>query len=266
MEYLIALSQLIFVLFMLGIMCLFLLVLLQTWSWAQQQEPEMSFADILSTTAIEWGALITLMFTHLKPPAIFNETPPIGREKHDAKQYPILFVPSLHTGRGVFSILCWRLKKHFYTSLWPFQWKPFLNSSALLEDQLLQFILEITRKTNSPILRVMSFGSSHPIVARVLDHPSLSHITKKWISVSGPRSMSQTMKFLSTRRIREVFAADFKFRSRANLLIHGSRDVFCWPESIFEAERMVSVHPVGHFSVLLHPTTVQRALDEFSNL
>ncbi|MDB5038873.1 MAG: hypothetical protein JWQ35_2401 [Bacteriovoracaceae bacterium] len=265
MEIVLAVLQLIFILFIFSIALLFLFVLLLTWSWAQTTDQEtVSLREILSTTAIEWGALITLTMGQIIGVKGFWEAPPILSEKVSARQLPVIFIPSLHTSSGLFRILLWRLQKHFFTSLWPFSWKSFLNSNDLLEDQLLQFIHDVLKSTKSPTIRLVSFGTSRPIISRVLSHPSLSEIQKHWIAISAPKKLSRTLQFLSTTRTKNCFQISTRSFTEPNLLIRGSRDVICYPDDVWGEGRSVSISPIGHYAVMLHPITVQRALEELS--
>lgn len=267
MEVFIGILQLVFILFVVSIGLLFIFFLLLTWTWAQNLEDEGSenanLSDLFSTTAIEWGAILTLVLNQILSAETFWEAPPLNESAPNPKMVPILFVPSLHTSAGIYRILIWRLKKHFFTSLWPFSWKPFLMMNDLLEDQLLQFIHDVLRNTRSHKLRVISFGSSRPIVSRVLQHSSLSEIDKTWISISGPKSISRTLKFLTTRRLRSVFHEDFKNSMDPHLLIRGTRDVICYPDSVWGPQRSAVISGIGHYASLLHPTTLQRILSEF---
>jgi len=253
---------------MLGILLLFLFLLLLSWTWAQVSEDadqdSIGLTEILSTTGIEWGAILTLTLGQIRGVERFWEAPPLSAGIISARQIPIVFVPSLHTGSGIFKILIWRLQKHFFTSLWPFSWRSFLKSNDLLEDQLLKFIQDVLKTTRSSQVRVVSFGTSRPVISRVLAHPSLSDYQKKWIAISAPKTLSRTLKFLSSVRLKSVFQNDFRIGQEPNLLIRGSHDVFCYPKDVWGETQSITISPVGHYSVLLHPATVQRTLDELS--
>lgn len=264
MELVILLAQTFFVIFMLSIILLFSFILLLTWAWAQQRDEETSIIEVFSTTSIEFGALLTLLPGQLFPPSVEHEAPPLSSGKISSTQVPIVFVPSLHTGRGIFTILFWRFKKHFFTSLWPFEWKSFLKKEELLEDQILEYFVQVIHRTKSNRLHILSFGSSRKLVGRALLSPQLSGIEKKWIAISGPRILGQVYRFLSTARIRSLLKEDSRPEAEPHLLIRGTHDVLCFPDSVWGETRQSIIHRVGHYSTLLHPTTVQRALQEFS--
>jgi hypothetical protein len=267
MEFLISTLQLTFILFVFSIIFLYLFVLLLTWTWAQTNDEidpdQLNLTMVLSTAAIEWGAILTMVPGQILGARLFLEAPPLTSGKETARQCPIVFIPSLHTGSGIFRILLWRLKKHFFTSLWPFSWKPFLMANDLLEDQLLEYLKEVLRRTRSTKLRIISFGTSRPLVSRVLNDPSLHDIQKKWIAVSAPKTLSRTLRFLSTPRLKNVFAEP-KIGKDPDLVIRGQNDVLCYPGSVWGEQRALTLPTIGHFAALLYPATVQRILEEFS--
>lgn len=267
MEFLLILAQALFILFIFAIALLYLFCLLLAWAWGQStseiEEDQMSFGFLLSTAAIEWGAILTLIPGQILGSKIFHEAPKITSGRESPKQIPVIFVPSLQTGAGIFRILLWRLKEHYFTSLWPFSWKPFLIANDLLEDQLLDFLQNILKKTESPAIRMISFGSSRPVIGRVLKHPSLSEIQVKWIAISAPKSLSQTLRFLSSPKSKSVYS-ETRMGLEPDLLIRGQTDLFCYPDSVWGEGRQLKLPTVGHFAAVLYPTTVQRILDEIS--
>lgn len=262
MGWLLALCQYIFILMMLGIIALFLFHLLLSWAWAQQNREPIDFAGFFSTGAIEWGAMVVLHACRLFKARPFYETPPLRYEAASQFQFPIVFVPSLHSGPGIFRILVWRLKKHFYSSLWPFSWRPFLQSSVLLEDELAQYLIQLLKKTESTNFRIISFGTSRPIVGRVLERPELKGRCDHWIAISAPAQLSPTLRFLSTARLKSVFTDETSPMMQPHLLIRGSSDTFCYPDDVWNHEKQLIISPAGHYASLLHPTTVQTVLEE----
>jgi hypothetical protein len=272
MGLVIGVLQLLFVILMLGGILLFLFNFALAWAWSQHrvqaENEQISFANILTTASIEWIAMVILsagQFRKLKP---FFEAPPleyIDPSELPGKQIPLIFIPSLHTAGGLFSILMWRLKKHFYVSLWPHSWKSFLKDSRLLEDELSEYIRMVLQKTKSPRFRVLSFGSSRRIVSRVLSSEEFSKSCDKWIALSAPETASSTMKFLQTERIKSSYLEDTAplFRS-PDLLIYGNHDMICYPLSVWGELKKYPVSPVGHYSLLVHPEIVQKVLEELS--
>ncbi len=268
MNLLVLILEILFTVFMLSILGLYIFWLLLTWSWAQHQTKNDAgqsprWKDVLSMASIEWGAVLTLVATHLQRVHFVYRAPPLRFEDETRRQWPIVFVPSLHTGRGLFAIPIWRLKKNFYSSLWPFTWKSFLNSSSLLEDELAHYLTDLIQKTEAPYFRMISFGSSYPIVARVLERPEIKKHCRQWIGISAPSQMSSTMTFLSSKRLREAYQ-NTDLPRFPDLLIRGSNDSVCYPDDVWKAEREVVISPVGHYSVLLHSTCVRTLLDEMS--
>lgn len=265
MDVLITTSQVLFIIFMLGIMALFLFSLLFTWAWAQQSEPAPSFAEILAISGIEWGGMLTLLMVgHLLPPKIFFEAPPLDSPHVSSRQIPIVLVPSLHTGRGLFFLLCWRLRKNFCASLFPFSWKTFLHTKELLEDQLLGFIESVLAKTKSTEIRVISFGTSRPVVTRVLTHRRLDSVKAKWIAISSPKSLGLTLKFLTTKRLQQAYETqpeDIDIDPQLHII--GSHDVFCYPKELFGNGRSTVISMAGHYSILLQSQVVLKIMAEF---
>lgn len=255
-------------------MSLFALNLALAWSWAQAQalanNLNLSFAEVLSTAAVEWSAQMILAVGHLKPPQIFLEAPPLDSPSTSTqsfrKQLPIVFVPSLHTGSGIFTLMIWRLKKHHFKSLWPFSFKPFLRDRALLEDELVVFIQKLMQRTKSQRFRLVSFGSSLPIVSGALSRPELRDHCEKWIAISAPQSASAAMKFLVTPRIQSCYLQDeFKMQRQPDFQLCGTHDIYAYPSSLFGDGPKEWIEPVGHYSLMTHPSVVQRTLEEMGS-
>lgn len=248
---------------MLGVMALFLLNILAAWAWAQSQSREVSLAEILSTAGIEWGSMLVFGVCHLFPPSRTLEAPPLFFIESPRRQSPIVFIPSLHTGRGLFKILIWRLKKHHFSSLWPFTWKSFLTSSVLLEDQIRDFLNMVIQRTQSSQITIISFGTSRPVISRVLNDPILRASCQTWIAISAPEQISSTLRFISTPRLRSVFQNNGD-GPQPDLVITGSHDTFCYPDSVFGNVRRVTIEPVGHYGSLFHSEVVQNIMRELN--
>ena len=262
------LFEALFVLGMLLLMAILLGSLLLAWSWGQKSSlvdggKNMTFSEILTVAGIEWGAFIVLFFSQWSRLPTFQESPRLEKgESPKVSQLPVVLVPSLHLGSGIFRVLMWRLKSHYFQSIWPFSWKSFLHQNTLLEDQLHRFVLECLERTGSNAITIVSFGSSRPLVSRVLNRPDLSDKQIRWICVSGPKESSDVYRFLSTPRLRKAF--EQKTYLEPDVLIVGKNDTVCYPSSIFEESALV-IPEVGHYGCLLHSTTVQKILDELSS-
>lgn len=216
---------------------------------------------LISQAAVEWAGILSLLVAHLRQPKIYHETPPLHLAPvHTPEQIPILFIPSPHMGASVFNLALWRFKKHFWLSLWPFQWKPFLQDPLLLEDQLKAFIQEVLKKTEAPVFRVISFGSSYPIVAKSIE--SFSQCDK-WVAISSSKDLSAVMNFLSAERVKEAYQK-LSSKKIPNLVIRGENDTVCYPASLFSSEQELIVPEIGHFGCLLHSSTIRKLLKEFS--
>lgn len=265
MTFVLVLLEILFILFMLGSILLYVFVLNITWTWAQHHlSTQPSFREILSLAAIEWGAIISLEFSHLFRMKIFFEAPPIAQSDVTPQQLPVVFVPSLHTGAGIFNFLFWRLKKNFWNSLWPFRWKPFLNQPELLVDQLRQYIQNVIERTKTNRFRIVSFGSSRPIVSRLLDDQKLSIYCDKWIAISSPAQLSAPLELLSTRKLKLAYRKSENLERNPDLLIVGENDFWCYPDKVWGNSKRISLSRVGHFGTLLHSTTTQNVLKELS--
>jgi len=264
MTLVISVLQLLFALFMLCIIGLFLFSLLMSWSWANSQKEGIKLREIVSMAGVEWGSMIILLFGHLFPPGIFYHAPPLSRGAKSSKQIPIIFVPSLHTGSAIFFSLIWRLKIHHYTSLWPFSWKSFLRSPTLLEDNLANHINKVLDKTQSSRFRIVSFGTSRPLVSRLLSRTNFKKACDKWIAISAPGSMSKTMRFLTTSRMNITYSDLETCEKKPDVLVHGTHDTYCFPSTIWDVEKRVSIRPIGHYGTLLHSVTVRTILEEIA--
>lgn len=259
--------EVLFVLLMLCILLGFLISLLFCWGWAQQMSAQgrsFKLAEVLSIAGVEWGALMSLCLCHLVPLKRFFEAPPLSAGETLPKQYPVIFVPSLHTGAQSFHFLFWRLKKNFWNSLWPFQWKSFLESPALLEDQLRAYIEDVIRLTGTTRFRIISFGSSRPLVSRILDQCELKAYCDQWIAISAPERLSAANQFLSTQRVRQAYQLEQGTKKLPDLLIIGENDFLCYPRDCFGEGKSLLLPQVGHFAPLLHSTTTQTILRELN--
>ncbi len=265
--------QMLIGIFILALLCIFFVVILMTWAWAQDQDDrDISLSEILSTAAIEWGSYILLLAGSIRSLKIHHEAPPIESEIKDlhmagaARQIPIILVPSLHSGASIFRSLKWRLKAKFYSSIWPFSFRPFLYRSSLLEDDLQQFITTCLKKTRSKYFRLISFGSSRPIVSRVLNSSRTGGHCLQWVCISGAALPSKTQRLLSTPRFRSVYHTAPYTERPPDLLIAGTHDVICYPETIWgDTKAKLSVTPVGHYAVLMHSKTLHAILDQFGD-
>ena len=266
-DFFLGLFEFTFIVLMLGLLTLFLGSLLVAWTWAHRMSlaPEsrsISLSEVLTIAGVEWGALVTLIACHWSPLRPYFESPKF--EPKDlggplrSTQLPVVLVPSLHLGNSVFRILFWRLKSNYFKSLWPFAWKSFLNQSTLLEDQLSRYLETVFEKTGSDRAFVISFGSSRPLVSRVLSRPRFSSKDIRWFCVSGPSTKPETYTFISTPRLKSAFSQEAPLDPQ--LLIVGERDTVAFPQKVF-GDTFVSVPDVGHYGVLLHSRTVQSLLD-----
>lgn len=193
-----------------------------------------------------------------------SEAPPLKELEAAPHQIPIIFVPSLHLGSGCFSFLFWRLKKNFWNNLWPFQWKSFLEKTELLEDQLFEYIQEVISRTQTQRFRVISFGTSRPLVARVLNNPKLKAYCDHWVAISSPEKLSPTLKFFGTRRMYDAYEK-FEESKKPDLVIVGEGDLICYPREVFGEGQRLQVPQVGHFGTLLHAHTTQAIMKELES-
>ena len=257
--------ELVFAVLMLCVILLYALLFSCVWAWAQNNiEANFDFFDLISATAIEWGAIISLIVLHFYPARVYHEAPPLKEDRDSPTLTPIIFVPSLHTGSSIFNFMIWRLKKNNWHSLWHFQWKFFLKDSELLEDQLFNTISEVIEKTNARRFRIVNFGSSRPVVMRVLNRKDLRAYCDKWIAISSPISLSNFFQFISSIRLKKVYATIESENKNPDLQIIGENDFFSYPISHFGEGRKILIPKIGHFSCLLHSTTIQSTLKELS--
>ena len=250
-------------LIILSLLILYFFSLLLVWSWAQSMKPETGMIEIFSTAAIEWGAVVSVIVTHLRRAKPFFEAPPLKPTDPgpvSSTQLPVIFVPSLHTGASLFNFLLWRLKKHYFASLWPYNGSSFLKNGRLIEDEIEQFIEMVLTKTGATQFKIVSFGSSRTIIAKLLEK-KYSKNCKKWIAVSAPEKLSPPFKLLSSERLRSTFQESEPFRLQPDLLIVGTHDSLCYPEEVWGAAKRISVPSLGHYSVFLHSTTTQKVLE-----
>lgn len=263
--FLLSFLEAIFSVLVLGIIGLFFVSLVFSWSWAQQKGGAgLRWVDILSAAAVEWGAFLSLLVAHLRRPRSFFEAPPLGLEEASPQQLPVIFVPSLHTRSSIFGLLFWRLKKNFWNSLWAFDWKAFLHDPELLEDQLRCFVDEVISKTEARRFRIVSFGSSRPIVSRVLDRQDLRAYCDRWVAISAPAHLSAFFRFLATSKLRRTYESSEEIQKNPDIVIHGENDFFCFPSEVFGSSRKTALPNVGHYSSLLHSTTTQTVMKELS--
>jgi len=260
--------QILFSLMMTGLLGLFIFFLLLSWAWAQHESDKngasIGLSEILTTAGVEWGAYVTILACHLGKLTVLWEAPRFEEKDLNSKikstQLPVILVPSMHFGSSMFRFLYFRLRSHFFKSLWPFAWKSFLQDSSLLEDQLARFLQEVLDRTGSQEFNLISFGSSHPIVSRCLSRPQFASKSFKWISISGPRIKSAPMKLLSTARIRSAFGQE-PGPQTPTVQIAGQVDILCYPSEIFGLPEPIYVPNVGHYGVLLHSKTTQSILE-----
>lgn len=248
---------------MLGILALLLFAFLFSWAWAMnQEEKKLSFSEILAVAAVEWGAFLSLLAAHLRPHRDFYEAPPLRDRDITSHQLPIIFVPSLHLGAGVFRFLMWRLRKNFWNSLWLFRWKSFLNDPELLEDQLQTYIATVIERTKASRFRIVSFGTSRPLVSQVLSRPDLAAYCDKWIAVSSPKLLPKSLNFLSLARAKKSYQRFQKEGRDPDLLIVGENDFFCYPTECWGEVKQVILPHVGHFGAALHALCTQNIMRE----
>ncbi|PIR22784.1 MAG: hypothetical protein COV44_06405 [Deltaproteobacteria bacterium CG11_big_fil_rev_8_21_14_0_20_45_16] len=265
MDSLISIVELAFVIGMLGLLILFIFHVNLAWSWAQNHlNQKLELPDILSAAAIEWGGLISIFGFHLKRIRRFYEAPPLLDSKVDPQQIPIIFIPSLHHGPEIFHFLFWRLKRNFWNSLWPLRWKSYLQTPELLEDQLAAYVEKVMSDTKSPRFRIISFGTSRPIVARLLNRSNLKTYCDKWIAISAPNELSAVHRLLNSERTRLAYEDNEHNHKEPDLLIVGERDLICYPPSVWGNGRFVQVAHVGHYGAALHSLTTTSIIRELS--
>lgn len=221
-----------------------------------------SFNELLSVAAVEWGAFLTIMSCHLLPLRSFHEAAPLRDGEFTIQQVPVIFVPSLNLGAASFQFLFWRLKKNYWNSLWPFQWKSFLESPELLEDQLRNFIKQVIANTETKRFRIISFGTSRPIVSRVLDDTHLQAYCDRWIAISSPEILPDTLKFVATKKSLLCYNSSVNTKKRPDLVILGENDFICYPRQVFGESRQLVLSQMGHLGSLLHSETTQAILKE----
>lgn len=259
--------ELIFVGLMLGVLAILLLALLFAWAWGMQRDQDsLNVIDILAVASVEWGAFLTIVAAHFKPLRNFYEAPPLKGKEFSAQQLPVIFVPSLHLGAGLFHFLTWRLKKNFWNSLWLFQWKPFLRDPILLEDQLYSFIQRTLRTTQASQFRIVSFGTSRPLVAKVLGRSDLAEYCDKWIAISAPEDLPRSLRFFSSLKTGKAYLSSAEKRRAPDLLIVGENDFFCYPEACWGEGKKVVLPHVGHFGASLHALCTQSIMKELQSL
>jgi len=176
-------------------------------------------------------------------------------------------VPSLHTGPEIFHFLHWRLRKRYWNSLWPFEWRSFLSRKELLEDNLAAFIEQVIAETQARRFRIISFGSSFPIVRSVLAQESLKAYCDHWIAISSPQEFSRTMQLLSSQRVRDVYekgTVEHENIRKPDLLVVGQKDLICYPEGVWSKTQRLNIAEAGHFTPLLHSATTERCIQELS--
>jgi len=243
--------------------------LLLTWSWAQfeSQNRQVGLVELLSTAAIEWGAMVSILGAHFYRPGILWEVPrfedKLSSQNLRPTQIPIILVPSLHVGPSVFCFLYLRLKSHYFQSLWPFQFKSFLKDSIFLEKQLKDFLLEVVTKTASPRCVIISFGTSYPIVSRVLANQT-SKTKFDWIAISGASKMPDTLKFVSSSSLNSAYVDETK--QIPDLSLYGDKDTVCYPKNIFLGKQKLEIPEVGHFGALLHSKCSHSILTELQSI
>ncbi len=247
-------------------MAALVLSLLLSWTWAQHQHSlgrSIKFSEILSAATVEWGALLTLILCHVRRLQPYHEAPPLKEGEYSVQQIPVIFVPSLHLGVESFQFLFWRLKKNYWNSLWPFQWKSFLQDPVLLEDQLRNYLIDVISKTEAKRFRIISHGTSRPIVSRVLNDQNLHAYCDRWIAISAPQKLSQSLSFLTSKRVLAAYENREGIDKSPDLNIIGENDSLCYPREVFGEGRQVTLNQVGYLGSLLHSTTTQSILKEF---
>lgn len=275
LTFVLASLEFLFVLLMLACLTSFFFSLLFAWTWAQAQNSthstpgagrSVSFNELLSVAAVEWGAFLTIMTCHLLPMRSFHEAAPLRDGEFTIQQVPVIFVPSLNLGASSFQFLFWRLKKNYWNSLWPFQWKSFLESPDLLEDQLRNFIKQVILNTEAKRFRIISFGTSRPIVSRVLDDTNLQAYCDRWIAISAPEILPDTLRFVTTKKslncYSPTYSASANSKKRPDLVILGENDFICYPRQVFGESRQLVLSQMGHLGSLLHSETTQAILKE----
>lgn len=232
----------------------------------ENKSANISLSEIFTTAGIEWGAFVTLLVCQIKGLDAVWEAPKFEEKDLETKirstQIPVILIPSMHFGASMFRFLYFRLRSHFYKSLWPFSWKSFLQDANLLEDQLARFLEDTLEKTGAPAFFVISFGSSYPIVAKCLSRPRFASKKFKWISISGPQIKSAPMKLISSPRIRSAFMQPTE--GKPEMQIVGECDTLCYPHEVFGTPSPILIPNMGHYGVLLHSKTTQSILEAIS--
>lgn len=254
-----------FVAAMLFISILFVGFLNLAWSWAQEHPKNLSLRSVFAAASIEWGAFLSVMLSHFYRLKAFYEAPPIKDLAAQPRQIPVIFIPSLNTKASLFLFLFWRLKARFWNSLWPFNWKSFLEDPELLADQLSSFIEQVLLTTGSQSFRVISFGSSRPLIGKVLQQEHFLNRCDRWIALSAPQKLSRVYKFLGSVRVQRVYN-DIRYEEqrKPDVLIVGQNDLFCYPEDVWGNQPSIKLDSMGHFGVSLHSTTTQSILSELA--
>lgn len=263
-DFILGVVQVLVALLILGAAALFLVQLMLAWAWAQSSNDSLRLSEVLSTAAIEWASVIFAMICMVTTVRPFLECPPLHGHADSLKQLPVVLIPSLHSGSGLFRLLTWRLKGHFFLSIWPFYWKSFLITEELLEDNLESYLDQMLTRTGAPNFRIISFGTSRPIIAELLHRrQDLKEKCDRWIAISAPKALTPALKFLKTKRL--VSAYDRAQSSiDPDVSIYGTHDTLCFPSNVFQGNRMHAITPMNHYSVLFHSTTLQIIFQELT--
>ena len=131
----------------------------------------------------------------------------------------------------------------------------------MLEEELLRFIVSRISKTRSPKITLISFGTSGPVVARVVSRPELASVAVKWVAISAPVKACASLSFLKSRRWKSSLELKTNSTRVPHQLAVGERDTVCYPEEVFGKEPDLTIPDVGHYGALLHSSTTQFVLN-----
>lgn len=271
MGVLAAVLQIVFGLIMSILLILFGFFLLTAWSWAQHQtendsEPHPKWVDIISLAAVEWGAFLTLLAFHGRRLENIWEAsqfaPRDWEQRIPSTQLPIVLVPSPLWSSSLYRLLFYRLRAHYYKSIWPFSFKSFVRDQSLLQYDLEVFLKEVMAKTGSLKLTVISFGSSRPLVARALASKELASLDVQWIAISAPSKLSAPHKLLRWPSIHSIYSNAGDEVRAPDILIRGERDSLTYSRDNVWGQplRTEIIQDVGHYGALLHSKAVQQIL------
>ncbi len=141
-------------------------------------------------------------------------------------------------------------------------WKFFLQEPLFLEEQLFRFLLKVQADTGSTRMTLISFGSSRPIIARVLARAELQSFNIRWIAISASQELGSALEFIQTPRLQKAYATCATISINPHVLIAGAKDTLCYPLSVFGEPAPTLIADVGHYGALLHSKTIDTVLSD----